>query len=74
MHCLSPISTNNMLTWDRVILIISLIVGLDIDFARWIQAEIHERAFQKFTILLFPSLVQTLCYAIGTILNVYQRM
>lgn len=49
------------LTWDRVALIINLIVSYDIDFALCIQDKIHERAFCKFTTLLIPYLVQILC-------------
>lgn len=69
---LSPTSTENMLTCDRVELIASLIAGYDIDFPRWIRAE---KAFYEFITLPFPCLVQRLCDAAGvpTTLDVDRR-
>lgn len=40
-HSLSLIFAKNMLTLDRVFLIVSLIAVYDINFLKWISPEIH---------------------------------
>lgn len=52
-----PKGVNNVLTLDRVKLMASLIVGYDIDFAQYIQDEIHERDFREITSIPFPYLI-----------------
>lgn len=56
---------DNILTWDRVALISILNVGYNIDFARWIQLNIHIRAFSETNTFPFPCLIQQLCDAAG---------
>lgn len=41
-HRLSPTFEDNALTWDRVVLVASLIVGYDIDFTRLIMRSTGE--------------------------------
>lgn len=57
-HHLSMMSVYQILTWDREMLISNFIDGYDIDFARWIQTAIHKRAFNEFTALPFPCLIE----------------
>lgn len=66
-HQLSLKSVANMLTWDRVLLINILILGYDINFARWIWDVIHKRTFHQFTRIPFPYFVQRLCDVIGVL-------
>lgn len=76
IHYLSLTFVHNRLIWDRAILISILIISYDIDFVRWIHAEIHKTIFCKFTTFSFPFLVQILCDAaiVMTIHKVYQRV
>ena len=32
-HCLSPIAVDNIVTWDRVVLMAAIIAGFEVDFA-----------------------------------------
>lgn len=59
-HRLSSTFVDDVLTWDQVVLISSLIAGYDINFSRWIQAGISKRAFRELNTILFPCLVQRL--------------
>uniref|UniRef100_M1D8C3 Integrase core domain containing protein n=1 Tax=Solanum tuberosum TaxID=4113 RepID=M1D8C3_SOLTU len=52
---------DNQLTWDRVVMVAALVVGVEIDFTRMLQAEIHERAFKTSTTYPFPCLIFQLC-------------
>ena len=45
-HCLSPTAADNIVTWDRVVLMEEMIAGFEVDFACLLQAVMHERAFQ----------------------------
>lgn len=42
---------DNVVTWDRSVMIAAIIAGLKIDFARILIAEIHKRAFKAPTTL-----------------------
>uniref|UniRef100_M1DTH6 Integrase core domain containing protein n=1 Tax=Solanum tuberosum TaxID=4113 RepID=M1DTH6_SOLTU len=46
---MSPTQADNQLTWDRVVMVVALVAGLEIDFARMLLAEIHEKAFKTST-------------------------
>uniref|UniRef100_M1DM46 Integrase core domain containing protein n=1 Tax=Solanum tuberosum TaxID=4113 RepID=M1DM46_SOLTU len=50
----SPTKADNQLTWDRAVMVVALVAGLEIDFARMLLAEIHERAFKTSTTYPFP--------------------
>uniref|UniRef100_M1E080 Integrase core domain containing protein n=1 Tax=Solanum tuberosum TaxID=4113 RepID=M1E080_SOLTU len=45
----SPTKADNQLTWDKAIMVASLVAGVEIDFARMLLAEIHERTFKTST-------------------------
>uniref|UniRef100_M1DLY7 Integrase core domain containing protein n=1 Tax=Solanum tuberosum TaxID=4113 RepID=M1DLY7_SOLTU len=53
----SPTKADNQLTWDRAVMVAALVVGLEIDFARMLLTEIHERAFKTSTTYPFPCLI-----------------
>lgn len=55
VHCqLCPTIADNLLTWDGVVLIVSLMAEYDIDFAAIIRYKLHERSFGELSVLLFP--------------------
>uniref|UniRef100_M1DZ10 Integrase core domain containing protein n=1 Tax=Solanum tuberosum TaxID=4113 RepID=M1DZ10_SOLTU len=58
---LSPTKANNQVTWDRAVMVVALVAGVEIDFARMLLAEIHERAFRISTTYPFPCLIFHLC-------------
>uniref|UniRef100_M1DEU9 Integrase core domain containing protein n=1 Tax=Solanum tuberosum TaxID=4113 RepID=M1DEU9_SOLTU len=62
---LSPTQAENMVTWDRVVMLAALVVGLEIDFTQILIAEIYERAFKTTITLPFPCLIFHLCRAAG---------
>ena len=45
----SPTPVDNILKWGRAVMVAALVAGLEIDFARMMLAEIHERAFKTST-------------------------
>uniref|UniRef100_M1DE39 Integrase core domain containing protein n=1 Tax=Solanum tuberosum TaxID=4113 RepID=M1DE39_SOLTU len=57
----SPTKADNQLTWDRAVMAATLVVGLEIDFARMLLAEIHDKAFKTSTTYPFPCLIFQLC-------------
>ena len=44
-HCLPPTAADNIVTWDRAILMAVIIAGFEVDFAWLLQAVMHERDF-----------------------------
>uniref|UniRef100_M1DWJ5 Integrase core domain containing protein n=1 Tax=Solanum tuberosum TaxID=4113 RepID=M1DWJ5_SOLTU len=50
----SPTKVDNQLTWDKAVMAAALVAGVEIDFARMLLAEIHERAFKTSTTYPFP--------------------
>lgn len=58
---MSPTQADNVVSWDRVVMIASVLVGLEIDFAPILITEIHERAFRITTTVPFPCLIFQLC-------------
>ncbi|KAG5579544.1 hypothetical protein H5410_050171 [Solanum commersonii] len=57
----SPTKADNQVTWDRAVMVAALVAGVEIDFARMLLAEIHERAFRTSTTYPFPCLIFQLC-------------
>jgi len=57
----SPTKADNYVTWDRAVMVAALVAGVEIDFARMLLAEIHERAFRTSTTYPFPCLIFHLC-------------
>ena len=46
---------DNLVTWDRAVLMAAMIVGFEVDFAWLLQAVMHERSFKVTT--TYPFLV-----------------
>uniref|UniRef100_M1DJI3 Integrase core domain containing protein n=1 Tax=Solanum tuberosum TaxID=4113 RepID=M1DJI3_SOLTU len=57
----SPTKADNQVTWDRAVMVAALVAGVEIDFARILLVEIHERAFRTSTTYPFPCLIFHLC-------------
>uniref|UniRef100_M1D9B9 Integrase core domain containing protein n=1 Tax=Solanum tuberosum TaxID=4113 RepID=M1D9B9_SOLTU len=57
----SPTQADNVVTWDRAVMKVAIMAGLEIDFAHILIAEIHKRAFKNTTTLPFPCLIFHLC-------------
>ena len=64
-HCLSPTVADNIVTWDRAVLIAAMIDGFEVDFAWLLQAVMHERAFKVTTTYPFPCMIFALCRTAG---------
>ena len=64
-HCLSPTVADNIVTWDRVVLIAAMIAGFEVDFAWLLQAVMHERDFKVTTTYPFPCMIFALCRTAG---------
>uniref|UniRef100_M1DV82 Putative plant transposon protein domain-containing protein n=1 Tax=Solanum tuberosum TaxID=4113 RepID=M1DV82_SOLTU len=58
---LSPTQVDNVVTWDRTVMIAVILSHLEVDFACILIAEIHERVFKATTTLPFPYLIFQLC-------------
>ena len=56
-HCLSPTTADNIVTWDRVVLMEAMIVGFEVNFAWLLQAVMHERDFKVTTTYPFPCMI-----------------
>uniref|UniRef100_M1D9L6 Integrase core domain containing protein n=1 Tax=Solanum tuberosum TaxID=4113 RepID=M1D9L6_SOLTU len=52
---------DNVVTWDRVVMLATIMAGLEIDFSHILIAEIHERSFKTTTTLPFPCLIFHFC-------------
>ena len=46
-HCLSPTAADNIVTWDRAVLMEAMIAGFEVDFAWLLQALMHERILRS---------------------------
>ena len=64
-HCLSPTAADNIVTWDRAVLMAAMIAGFEVDFAWLLQAVMHERAFKVTTTYPFPCMIFALCRSAG---------
>ena len=64
-HCLSPTAADNIVTWDRAVLMASMIVGFKVDFVWPLQAATHERAFKVTTTYPFPCMIFSLYRSAG---------
>ena len=60
-HCLSPTAADNIITWDREVLMVAMIAGYEVDFAWLLQAVMHERDFKVTTTYPFPYMIFSLC-------------
>ena len=48
-HCLSPTDADNIVTWDREVLMEAMIAEFEVDFVWLLQAVMHERDFKVTT-------------------------
>ena len=64
-HCLSPTVADNIVSWDRAVLIAAMIAGLDVDFTWLLQAVMHEWSFKVTTTYPFPCMIFALCRTAG---------
>ena len=64
-HCLSPIASDNIIAWDRAVLIAAMIAGFEVDFAWILQAVMHARAFKVTTTYPFPCMIFSICTSAG---------
>ena len=60
-HLLSPTAADNIFTWDRAVLVIAFVAGLEIDFAKLLILETHERSLKTPTTYPFTYLIIRLC-------------
>uniref|UniRef100_M1DYN2 Integrase core domain containing protein n=1 Tax=Solanum tuberosum TaxID=4113 RepID=M1DYN2_SOLTU len=51
---LSHTQADNVVTWERAVMISALMAGLELNFSRILIGKIHDRAFQTTTTLPFP--------------------
>ena len=59
-HCLSPTAADNIITWERAVLMAAMIAGFEVDFAWLLQAIMHERAFKVTTTYPFRCMIFSL--------------
>ena len=64
-HYLSPTAADNIVTWDRAVLMAVMIAGFEVDFAWLLQAVMHEREFKVTTTYSFPCIIFALCRSAG---------
>ena len=64
-HCLSPTAADNIVTWDRAVLIEAMIAGFEVDFAWLLQVAMHERALKVITTYPFSCMIFSLCRTAG---------
>ena len=64
-HCLSSTAADNIVTWDRAVLMAAMIVVFEVDFAWLLKAVMHERDFKVTTTYPFPCMILSLCRSAG---------
>ena len=64
-HCISTTAADNIVTWDRAVLMAAMIARFEVDFAWLLQAVMHERAFKVTTTYPFPCMIFALCRTAG---------
>ena len=64
-HSLSPTDADNIVTWDRVVLMAAMIAEFEVDFTWLLQAVMHERAFKFTTTYPFSCMIFALCRSAG---------
>ena len=63
--CLSPIGEDNIVIWDRQVLMAAMIAGFKVDFAWLLHAVMYEKTFKVATTYPFPIMKFSLCSSIG---------
>ena len=64
-HYLSPTAAHNIVTWDRAVLMVTMIAGFEVDFTWLLQEVMHEREFKVTTTYPFPCMKFALCRSAG---------
>ena len=64
-HCLSPMIVDNIVTWDRTVLMAAIIAVFEVAFDLILQVVMHERAFRVTTTYTFPCMIFSLCRSVG---------
>ena len=67
-HLLSPAAGDKILTWDRAVLVATLVAGFEIDFTKLLILMIHERAFKTSTTYQFTCIIFHLCTDAGVVI------
>ena len=64
-HCLSSTAADNIVTWDRALLMVAMVAEFEVDFAWLLQEVMHERAFKVTTTYPFPRMIFSLYRSAG---------
>ena len=64
-HCLFPTPVDNIVTWDRTLLMAVIIARFEVDFSWLLQAMMHKMAFKVKTTYPFPCMIFSLCWSSG---------
>ena len=64
-QCLSPTATDNIVTWDRVVLMVVMIDGFELDLTWLRNAVMNEITFKVTTSYPFPCMIFSLCRCTG---------
>ena len=64
-YCLYPTTADNIVTWDRVVLIAAMIAGFEVDFVWLLQVVRHDKAFKETITYPFACMVFSLCRLAG---------
>ena len=64
-HCLSPTAADNIVTWDRAVLMAVMIAGFEVDFTWLLLVVMHDRAFKVITTYPFPCIIFSLYRSTG---------
>lgn len=60
-----PTQVDNILTWDMDVVVKVMVAEIEIDFAKFLLAVIHERTFMTSTTCPFPCLIFQPCRDVG---------
>ena len=64
-HSLFPTTVDNIVTWDRAVLMAAMISEFEVDFAWLLQAIMHERDLKVTPTYPFPCMIFSLCRSAG---------
>uniref|UniRef100_M1DE30 Integrase core domain containing protein n=1 Tax=Solanum tuberosum TaxID=4113 RepID=M1DE30_SOLTU len=64
-NSLSPTMADNIVTWDRAVMVAALVARMDINFPCLLLGELHERDFKPTTTYYFPCMIFQLCRDAG---------
>lgn len=54
---MSPTHADNLVTWDRAVIVAALVVGIEIDLSRLLLVEIHDSVFKTTTTFPFACMI-----------------